>query len=619
MNARRSPSIDFENHRPRPIVWLLLGSFFACLLTHPAFAGDRPNFLLVISDDQGYWDTGVSGNRLIDTPSMDRLAAEGVTLNRFYAAPVCAPTRASLMTGRHSLRTGLYNTRFGGDNLGLGEVTLAQILNKSGYRTGLFGKWHLGQYPGYQPMQRGFDEFFGHYHGHIERYSFPDQLVHNGRPVAARGYVTDLFTDAAVDFIAADSEEPFFCMVAFNAPHSPFQLDTSHLDQPRGDKLIEKYLARALPLREARIYSMVERIDQNLERLLQTLEKRGLRERTLVCYMSDNGGVSAGFNAGLRGHKAGVYEGGVRVPFFASWPGTIPQGVNLNSQATCMDLLPTFCELAGVELPTDRMIDGRSLAPLLMRGQEAKLHSYVYHTWNRFHPNADNRWAVSDGTWKLLAQTGDNTESSPEKWALYNLHDDPGEVRNLRMKHPELVAALRSEFHRWFVDVTKGQTYQPPAIPLGHPEEREIDLQPSWAKIEGEGLEYIFDGYDWDIIQGWSGRGEGATWQMEVLRPDEYEVVVSYGCPLRSVGSRFVITVGEELLEFAPQGTPSGNVFRVHNIGTVSVSRGMTSVRVSTVIAKDADSLRLNAIRLRRLERPGQKPDESTRSARGKR
>ena len=259
-------------------------------LVNTAVAADRPNILFIMSDDQGYWDTGATGNPHIDTPSMDAIAAEGMTLDRYYAAPVCAPTRAGIMTGRYYLRTGLYNTRFGGDTLALDEVTVAQLLSQAGYRTGLFGKWHLGKYPGYQPQDRGFDQFFGHYHGHIERYEFPDQVYHNGRPVEARGYVSDLFTDASIDFMeqSAQQGKPFFCALMYNAPHSPWLLDTSHAAQPEGDKLLAKYLDRELPLREARIYALIERVDQNIGRLLAKLEAFGVAEDTVVIFSSDN-------------------------------------------------------------------------------------------------------------------------------------------------------------------------------------------------------------------------------------------------------------------------------------------------------------------------------------------
>lgn len=567
----------------------------------PLCGAERPNFLLIVTDDQGYWDTGASGNRKIETPVMDRLAAEGVTLNRFYAAPVCSPTRAGLMTGRYYLRTGLYNTRFGGDSLGRGEITVADLLQRAGYRTGLFGKWHLGRYAGYQPQQRGFDEFFGHYHGHIERYSLPDQLVHNGQPVEARGYVTDLFTDAALEFIAGDRQRPWFCFVAYNAPHSPYLLDTTHSGQPDGDKRIEKYLARGLPLREARIYAMLERIDQNVGRLLTALDERGLREDTLVCFLSDNGGVSGDFRAGLKGAKSSVYEGGVRVPFFARWPGRIPAGVKLDTQATHLDFLPTVCELAGVPLPEDRPIDGRSLVPLLTTGRDHSHQPYVYHTWDRHTPNPDRRWAVSDGTWKLLCQIAPDVDVSSEHWELYHLRDDPGESRNLIQEHPVVAERLRAEFLKWFADVTHGQTYRRAPIPVGHPDEPVVEIQPSWADLHGETVRYTFEGYDWDTIDGWSRSGDKAVWDLDVLRAGRFEVLVSYGCARNDVAARLRITIGDAVLEFTPRRTPTADVFVVEGVGTVALPQGAATLTAEVSQTAGGELMRLNGIRLRSL------------------
>ena len=321
--------------------WLLLPLGIAVALPGTlAAAGEaaRPNLLLIVTDDQGVWDLGSSGNPDIDTPHLDALAKSGVSFARYYAAPVCSPTRAGLMTGRYAFRTGIYNTRFGGDSLARSEVTVAELLKQAGYRTGLFGKWHLGRYHGYQPQQRGFDEFLGHYQGHIERYEYTDQFVHNGRPVESRGYVTELVTDAAIDFIDESKHRapaaPFFCYLAYSAPHSPFQMDTSHAHQPKGDAMIEKYLKKGLPLMQARIYAMVERVDRNIGRLLAHLETSGLANDTVVFFMSDNGGVSKHWTGELRGFKAQVYEGGVRSPLFVRWPGEFPAGGMIKGQAS---------------------------------------------------------------------------------------------------------------------------------------------------------------------------------------------------------------------------------------------------------------------------------------------
>jgi len=589
-----------------------LAMALAAALTFPfaSFAEEaadapRPNILLVMTDDQGYWDTGTTGNPHIDTPHMDSLAADGVQLRRYYAAPVCAPTRAGMMTGRYYLRTGLYNTRFGGDSLGLDEITVAELLRESGYRTGLFGKWHLGKYPGFQPQERGFDEFFGHYHGHIERYEFPNQVYHNGTRVDARGYVTDLFTEAAIDFIedaAARGEAPFFCALMHPAPHSPFLLDTSHTHQPRGDELIAKYLERGLPLREARIYAMVERIDSNLGRLLAHLDTLGLAEDTLVIFTSDNGGVSRFWKGGMNGQKSGVYEGGVRAPCFVRWRGTVPAGGIVEAQTSHVDWLPTFCELAGIEPPSDRAIDGKSLVPLLMAGEGEEHQEFVYHTWDRFFPNPDRRWAVSDQRWKLMAQFGQDATPSPSGWRLFDLEADPGEEENLASQHPEEVERLRAVFERWFAEVTDGVEYAPAPIPVGHPGENPIVVEPSWATWEGERLAYVFDGYDWDTIEGWREPGERAEWRLEVQSTGRYALRLAYGCRPLDAGGVAKITLGEHVVEHEVAATATAEQFGVFAIGEFDLEAGAATLSVEVASAPGRELMRLNRVELERLD-----------------
>ncbi|MBI1314125.1 sulfatase-like hydrolase/transferase [bacterium] len=570
------------------------------MLSGNVFAAMQPNILFVLTDDQGWWDVGMRGNQDIETPVMDRLAREGVDFTRFYAAPVCAPTRAGLMTGRYCFRTGLYNTRFGGDTLGINEMTIAQMLKRAGYRTGIFGKWHLGKYAPYQPQHRGFDEFLGHYHGHIDEYDYPDQLVHNGKPVEARKYVTDLFTDAAIEFIEHDSEQPWFCYLPLNAPHSPWVVGTSHDGQARGDALIEKYLKKGLVLREARIYSMIDIIDQNLGRLLTRLNELGETENTVVLFMTDNGGVSRHFKAGLNGNKASVYEGGVRVPLFVRWPGRFPAGAKIDAQCSHVDLFPTFCELAGVDVPNDREIDGRSLLPLLKTGQGEQHHEYVYHAWDRYFPNPDNRWSISDQRWKLLCQVGAGQQGSRKNWRLFDLANDPGETHNVFAQQPETAERLRNEFVRWFEDVTDGVAYEPVPIPVGHPAEPLVEIQPSWATWHGENIEYVFRGYDWDTIEGWKTPGEHADWKLDVLHGGRYAVEISYARLSRDRGT-LRLSVGEASLECSPPPTPTADVFERVSVGTLDIQPGSAELKAEVVDAQGDELLRLNRIFLRRL------------------
>ncbi|MAR10932.1 MAG: hypothetical protein CL681_13375 [Blastopirellula sp.] len=590
----------FSMNRAMTALVVLVVQWFA-LPSVNAEQPPRPNILLIMTDDQGWWDVGMRGNQTIDTPRIDRLASEGVDFTRFYAAPVCAPTRAGLMTGRYCLRTGLYNTRFGGDSLGLQEVTIAERLQLAGYRTGCFGKWHLGKYAPYQPQERGFDEFLGHYHGHIDEYDYPDQIVHNGVPVEARRYVTDLFTDAAIEFIEASGKQPWFCYLALNAPHSPWVVGTSHDGQARGDRLIEKYQKRGCPLREARIYAMIDIIDQNLGRLLDLLARRTLDKNTVVVFMTDNGGVSKHFKAGLRGNKASIYEGGVRVPCLIRWPGKFPAGGQVTAQCSHIDLFPTFCELAGVPALTDRKMDGKSLLPLLRAGQGGTHHRYVYHTWDRYQPNPDRRWAISDPRWKLACQLRADEPLSEKRWQLFDLQEDPGETKNVRSEHPETVRRLRSEFLRWFEDVTEGQAYRPVPIPVGHPREPVIEIQPSWATWKGPHVQYVFRGYDWDTIEGWKTPGEHALWQLDVLQAGTYDVVLHYGRSGRD-GGTLRLTAGQSSLDFKPQATPTADVFRRQPAGRLTLPAGKVQLRAEVVAARGKELMRLNRIILKRRD-----------------
>ncbi len=565
---------------------------------HAIAATERPNIVFVMTDDQGYWDTGATGNPHIDTPNMNRVAAEGVRLRRYYAAPVCSPTRAGLMTGRYYLRTGLYNTRFGGDSLGKNEITIGQKLQEAGYRTGLFGKWHLGKYAEYQPQQRGFDQFFGHYHGHIERYHFPDQVYHNGRKVEARGYVSDLFTDASIDFIeqnVKDDSEPFFCALMFNAPHSPWLLDTSHYGQPEGDKLLTKYLERGLPIREARIYALIERVDQNLGRLLQKLESLGIADNTLVVFTSDNGGVSKYWKGGMNGQKASTYEGGVRAPCFVRWPKELKAGTIVDAQTSHVDWLPTFCELAGCSIPTDRAIDGISLIPLLKK-EKNKHHEYVYHTWDRYHPNPDKRWGISDARWKLVGLFGKDAVPDESQWRLFDLDSDPGETKNVRNQNPEIVDRLRGEFVRWFDDATDGVQYAPIRIPVGHPKENPVELSPSWASWDGPHIQYTFDGYDWDTIDGWKQPGEKATWRLDVRQAGTYRVQLSYGCRPIDAGAVIHLRVGESAVEHTVAATSTANQYEVFHAGSLTLPKGNAELVIEVVSSPGSEVMKLNAV-----------------------
>ena len=596
----------------RPIILATL-SLLAGAMALPG--QQRPNIVLMVTDDQGWWDIGGHGNEAIETPHMDRLAADGVELTRFYVQPVCAPTRAGLMTGRHYLRTGLYNTRFGGDTLDPSERTLAEALRQAGYRTGIFGKWHLGEYPRFHPEQRGFDEAIFFSAGHTERYWEPDALLRDGRRVHVRGHITDVLTDAASTFVRSAGDEPFFLYLTYNVPHTPLIVS---------DALDEKYRARGLNPGDARIYGLIEQCDAAIGRLLDVIDGEGIRDRTVVLFMSDNGGVSRHYRAGLRGGKGSVFEGGVLSPFFARWPGRFEAGRKSDARGSHLDLFPTLLEVAGAEIPTDRVLDGRSLLPLLTGETDESPHRRLVHIWDRHAPSMESRWAIAGPRYKLI---GDE---------LYDLRSDPGEQVDIAAGEPGIAASMRREFEEWLADVTDGRKFEPVPIPVGDDLEDPVDLLPSWARHKGqhasvtmprhrgpvapapianrpveESTVYRFGGYYWDTIEGWREPGESVSWKIDVAEAGDYEVSLAYGCDLDDAGGRFAVSVGSEELSGTVRPTPGRTFFEFHAVGSLRLEKGVAQLRVRVLSAEGEDLMALNRVRLKR-----HRPDASNPSAR---
>ena len=322
---------------------------------------DRPNVVLIITDDQGYGTVGVHGNDQIKTPNMDRLANEGVEFTRFYGNPLCSPTRASLMTGRYCYRTGILHTSRGGALMSGEEVTAADLFSEAGYRTGMFGKWHLGDNYPMRPTDQGFEEAVWHKGGGIGQtpdrpgsYFYP-KLYRGGEGFQAKGYCTDVFFDEALSFIESHQKEPFFVFIPTNAPHDPLEIS---------DEYADPYREMGLDDRVARVYGMVENIDDNIGKLLAKLDQLGLDSDTMVIFLSDHGPARGRYNSGLRSSKGDVYEGGIRVPYFMRWPGGLQAGKKVDRIAAHIDVLPTLVTLCGLDKPDDLQVDGIDLTPL---------------------------------------------------------------------------------------------------------------------------------------------------------------------------------------------------------------------------------------------------------------
>ncbi len=317
----------------------------------------RPNIIVFLADDQGWGDLGITGNTNLSTPRIDSIGRDGAVLQHFYVSPVCAPTRAELLTGRYYPRGGVYGTSARAERLNLDEKTIADALKAAGYATGAFGKWHNGSQSPYHPNARGFDEFYGITQGHWGHY-FDTPMDHNGVPERGKGFIADDLTDRAMQFITRHRRRPFFAYIPFNTPHSPMQVP---------DRFYRRFAGRDLPLRAAdrtsedlemtrAALAMVENIDWNVGRMLDHLDRLQLSRDTIVIYFSDNGPAAARWNGGLKGRKGSLDEGGIRSPFLIRWPGRIRPGTTIPQIASAVDLLPTLAGLAGIRAATREAI-----------------------------------------------------------------------------------------------------------------------------------------------------------------------------------------------------------------------------------------------------------------------
>jgi arylsulfatase A-like enzyme len=508
---------SFRTGWPRALGALILAAVAGCGSPEPQ-AAIPPNIVLIITDDQGWAQVGWRGNEILQTPNLDRLAGESVEFTRFYASPVCAPTRASLMTGRYNYRTGVVDTYLGRAMMHSDERTLPEMLGSAGYRSGIFGKWHLGDNYPMRPQDQGFDEVLVHGGGGIGQPSDPPGnsyfdpiLRQNGVEREFKGYCTDIFFHAAMDFIERNREQPFFAYIATNAPHSPYLAPDSY---------IEPYKAKGLDEKDARIYGMITNIDDNVGRLVTRLADLGLVENTILIFMTDNGPTTRHFTAGLRAEKGSVYEGGIRVPLLLRWPARLQHAV-VDRIAAHIDLAPTLLEAAGIGQAVDVKFDGVSFLPLLPRrdrtqksketSHEAGPERAIYIQSHRGNePVLYRNFAAITQRYKLV-QPLSFSDPMPEGAALelYDLEADPGESRNIAGEHPDLVAGLKSGYEAWFRDVSASRGYEPPRIFLGSDHENPA----------------ILTRQDWRMVgpDGW-GDGDLGYWHVDVRSSGTYEI-----------------------------------------------------------------------------------------------
>ncbi|SFH57818.1 arylsulfatase [Planctomicrobium piriforme] len=499
-------------------VRLLCGccSIFAAI---PLLAAGRPNVVIVITDDQGYGDIGAHGNAKIKTPELDRLHRESIRLTNFHVDPTCAPTRSSLMTGRFSTRTGIWHTIAGRSLMNPNELTLAEIFSANGYCTGLFGKWHLGDNAPLRPQDQGFQKALFIRGGGITQspdywgndYFDDTYLREDGSWEQQTGYCTDVWFREGMKFIEQSQADgvPFFCYIATNAPHDPFNV---------ADEYSRPYREAGVPERMANFYGMITNIDENVGRLRAKLKETGLDRNTLFLFMTDNGtsggilksgkdpAAWTGFNAGMRAQKVSEYDGGHRVPCFIHWPeGKLGEARDISQLTAHIDLLPTFVEFCGLKKPDGPPIDGISLAPLLRGGiQQLPERQLFIHTQRVDQPVKWKNCVVLTQQWRLV--------NGKE---LYDIQSDPGQQSNVASAHPDVVSKLREGYEQWWTSLEPVMA-DVVRIDLGNPAENPTRLCCHDWHSDNNPIPIFQPQVEKDPLQN-------GFWAVNVTQPGEYE------------------------------------------------------------------------------------------------
>jgi len=517
--------------------WLLS---LITLFPSVAFAASQPNVLLVITDDQGYGDFGAHGNPVLKTPQLDAFAKQSAWLKNFTVCPVCSPTRSSLLTGQYNYRTGVVDTFIGRSLMRPDVKTLAEYLASAGYRTGLFGKWHLGDNYPLRPEDRGFQETLWSAGGGLAQPSdppgtdpktayFDPLLKQNGKEVKTKGYCTDVFTDAALRFVTTEAKKPFFAYVAYNAPHGPFQVPDEYaakyakrdLGPDAFPKTGQPWAAKKLNADEiAKAYGMIENIDHNFGRLMKALEENKLADNTVVIFLTDNGPGGVRWNGGLRNRKGTVYEGGIRVPCYVRYPAKVkPQAID--RPLAHIDITPTLLAACGFAGKAE--VDGKSFLGLL-QNDATWTGRTLFTQWHRGDvPEKGRAFAARGPKYKLVQANGvaPNAKWEP-KYELFDLEADPFEEKDIAAEKPEEVAKLKKEYEAWFADVTK-KGFDPPRIVIGSDKEKVTRLSRQDWRGEKAGWEPDSHGH-WEVAFEHKG-----VYKVTVHTPGEFDYCDIFG------------------------------------------------------------------------------------------
>ena len=511
----------------------------------------RPNIILIMTDDQGYGDLGFQGNPYVKTPNIDKLAVKSTRLTNYHHSPVCAPTRASLLTGRYHQRTGVHDTWNNGAIMATEEITMAELFSQNGYQTGIVGKWHLGDNYPFRPSEQGFQYSLIHHGGGgigqpgdiIDNYIRTDSsyfntlLFENNIQTATKGYCTDVFTDGALKFIEKNKDEPFFLYVAYNAPHSPLQVPQKYYElykdlkfntpfDLQADKAWSKMTDKDKE-DARRVYAMVTNIDENVGRILTEVKKQSLENNTIIIFTTDNGNPQLRYNTGLKGNKGTAYEGGTKVPYFISGKG-IPENKEINALLAHVDVLPTFLEAAKIPLPTEIKLDGKSAWPLIQGKISTTTERQFYNSWNRGWGEPYRNAAYYKGNYKLIAFNAD--ENNINTFGLYHLKDDPFEQNNLVTTQKELGISMKKGLDSIFAELSASPQLSPRRIEIGSVKENPT----------------VLNRQDWggNAVSKWDSENALGIWTVSIQEDGYYNFKLINIKPIPK-GTRALVRLGQ--------------------------------------------------------------------------
>ena len=534
-----------------------------------------PNFLIIFTDDQGYDDLSHHGNLYLETPNIDRLACESVEFSNFHAAPLCAPSRASLLSGRQFLKTGVWGVHRGHDYLNLDETTIAEVLQKNGYATGMMGKWHSGHPDAWQPWNRGFD------HAWVAKlYQHGDCLVtYNGMEQHRGGWATDTLTEIAIRFMREHADEPFFCYLPYMAPHGQWRAPEEYIDKYRSKNLSEEL---------STVNAMIDHIDVNVGRLMEFLDESGLAKNTIVIYTADNGPIDQTHGAPpntmsekdweqrnpskLRGRKGSVWENGTRVPFFVRWPGKYEASI-VDKNAHLIDLFPSILDIAGLAVPTDnKPIDGLSLRSLFEGDTENWEDRLI------FGPKDEPYWPGREGRNSVLPSksvisyenqvlTVRNQEFKLVKYYdayhLFSIPNDPREEHDVIQENPGVAEMMKKELKQWYEEILASEfSYTHPRFLIGEEHLSETYIYAcatvsTTGNVKGGALS----------TSNWLEKGDAQTVLVEVLKPGSYHL--SLEATVVNKEASVSVSIGDSWIEAS---VGEGNIT---DLGQVELSEGL--------------------------------------------